>query len=1500
MSTLEIRLLGQIELVLGGDSITELRSDKALALLSYLSVESDQAHRREKISGLLWPDYPEGSARTNLRRALADLRRAINDEGAQPPYLNVSRQTIQFNTKSDAWVDVNQFARYSRSAFKPDQIAVENWGKAIEIYRGAFMEGFSLPDSQEFEQWLLITREHFQRRMLETLHRITEQLGESGEIKRALPYAWRQLEIDPSQESAHRQVMRLLALNGQRSAAINQYRSCVQILTTELGVDPSPETQKLYEQLLKGEWPLTEPAEVPISPRVPREIGPCPYRGLSAFQEEDSIYFFGREQFTSKLLDSIQNNALLTVILGSSGSGKSSIVYAGLIPKLREKQKWLITNYRPGSQPFYALAGAVLPLLEGGLSQTDHLIESNKLASALNHGELSLNVLIDRMLEVNPEATNLLLFIDQFEELYTLCTEPATRQRFLGEILSTHYHTASKPDSHTTILITIRADFMGQALAYRPFADAMQDNALMLGPMSRGEMQAAIEKPAEIQGAAFESGLVDRILDDVGEEPGNLPLLEFALTLLWEQAEHGWLTHSGYERIGQVEGALARYADRVYAELGDDDRERARQVFIQLVRPGEGTEDTRRIARQAEIGDENWQLVQYLADKRLVVTGMDASGKGTVEVAHETLIANWGRLQGWIDHDRAFRTWQEGLRSVIRKWENTARDEGGLLRGLPLAEAEAWLAEREGQLSDTELDYIQRSIEVRERVETEREEQHQRELATARQLAKSERRRRNMLLALAGVLSVAVIITLVLSIFSTQQRRQALEAYSVSLAANAQKALDENDHATALALAMAAAEIENPPDQVKRVLMDAAYSPGAREIFIAEEIFPGLGGSATVVEFSPDGQVVLFGLADGRIILWDLDSHAELGRFTAHSGQINDLAFTPDGTLAVSGGEDGLVIVWDISTGAEMRRFTGHSGPVRTVDIDQSGNLVVSGGYGGKNWDEPGELILWDLGTGVEIKRFEGHVSGIVAAEFCLEEQAILSSSGDANLFSSMGSTGDVAGAERNFLDLLLWDIESGSVINNFESRQDDAYTLSVSPDGERALVGSFYTNTLSYYDLRSGQLIHTLEGHSDAVRVVNFAGKGLAALSGANDGTLVLWNLSTGESFTRMAIHSGEVLAIGITPDERKALSSAGDGSLILWDLVDFEEIRRLYGHADMVYDVAFTAEGERMITASGGGELGGGSQDTSVRMWDLKSGRQLQKMDIPLPVLMQVAANPQGKDILFTGIGPVVFRFELDNWEQVDELVGHQGFYTPCIEFLPEGSKALSCSADGTLILWNLQNNQPILQLDGRDQGNGLWAVAISPDGLTALSDSGECSMILWDLETGKELRCFLRDDYSTRRGSSGIAFLPDGKTVISAESDNQLIEWDLETGEEIRRLGEHPSLRTRVVISPDGRFAVTSGMDGRLMVWDLARGTLVRQSDQHGVIFDLTMSPDGESVYFGSSNTTITEWGISNPSIDELKGWIEQNRYLRELTCAEREFYQVEPLCETKRVD
>jgi WD40 repeat protein len=203
----------------------------------------------------------------------------------------------------------------------------------------------------------------------------------------------------------------------------------------------------------------------------------------------------------------------------------------------------------------------------------------------------------------------------------------------------------------------------------------------------------------------------------------------------------------------------------------------------------------------------------------------------------------------------------------------------------------------------------------------------------------------------------------------------------------------------------------------------------------------------------------------------------------------------------------------------------------------------------------------------------------------------------------------------------------------------------------------------------------------------------------------------------------------------------------------------------------------------------------------------------------------------------------------------------------------------------------------MDAHGGEQGIWSIAISPDGRTALSDTAEASMILWDLETGNELRRFVREDKPWKLGASGIDFLPDGLSAISADSDGSLIQWDVENGQQIRRLGQHASLRTRLAITPDGKLAVSAGMDGNLMVWDLGTGELIRHTDGHGVIFDLTMSPDGESVYFGSSDGSITQWRLSNPSLSDLKEWVAANRYLRELTCAEREIYTIEPFCDSQ---
>ena len=239
--------------------------------------------------------------------------------------------------------------------------------------------------------------------------------------------------------------------------------------------------------------------------------------------------------------------------------------------------------------------------------------------------------------------------------------------------------------------------------------NGVKPHHLLLGPLGHAGLQAAIEQPAEQQGVKFEEGLTDRILHDLGEEPGTLPLLQFAMTKLWEKQKHLWLTHEGYEEIGEVTQALARHADEVLARFNEEERERLRRIFVQLVRPGEGTEDTRQVATREQVGLENWNLVKELADERLVVTGRNAQNQETVEVVHEALIRHWQPLRRWIDQDRQFRIRQNRLRQAMQEWQQNNQDTGSLLRGVRLEEAETWLKARVEDLSSDEQAYIQAS-----------------------------------------------------------------------------------------------------------------------------------------------------------------------------------------------------------------------------------------------------------------------------------------------------------------------------------------------------------------------------------------------------------------------------------------------------------------------------------------------------------------------------------------------------------------------------------------------------------------------------------------------------------------------------------------------------------------------------------------------------------------------------------------------------------------------
>jgi Bacterial extracellular solute-binding proteins, family 3 len=434
---------------------------------------------------------------------------------------------------------------------------------------------------------------------------------------------------------------------------------------------------------------------------------PCPYRGLFHFGPGDAEYFFGRESFVEELVRATQTRNFIP-LLGASGSGKSSVVFAGLVPKLKLEQagNWVFTHFRPGADPFYALAEALVPLYMSEIDSTDKITQAGKLAESLKD-RTPLSRIFSSIQRKHPKD-RVLLIADQFEELYTLCTDETTRRNFLDVLLSGIAAPANCSPFTPVLIATMRADFLGNALSYRPFADVLQNADLKLGSMNRAELTEVIEQPAQKLGVTFEAGLVERILGDVDAEPGILPLLEFALTELWKRRSSKQLTHAVYGEIGEVQGALARHANQEYGKLSEADRKRVRRILIQLVRPGEGAEDTRRIATKAELGEKSWSLVKQLADARLVVTNRnDATDQETVEVVHEALIRNWGELRGWMDTDRGFRAWQERLRGAMRQWQE---DADSLLRGAALVEAEEQLRERPEELV-SESSFINQSLQ---------------------------------------------------------------------------------------------------------------------------------------------------------------------------------------------------------------------------------------------------------------------------------------------------------------------------------------------------------------------------------------------------------------------------------------------------------------------------------------------------------------------------------------------------------------------------------------------------------------------------------------------------------------------------------------------------------------------------------------------------------------------------------------------------------------------
>ncbi|NEN89829.1 MAG: AAA family ATPase [Okeania sp. SIO3H1] len=829
---------------------------------------------------------------------------------------------------------------------------------------------------------------------------------------------------------------------------------------------------------------------------------PCPYQGFHNFGPNEAEFFFGREVFVEELFNATRISNFIT-LLGASGSGKSSVVLAGLVPKLQQEGNWLFTYFCPGANPFLALAEALIPLFRTELGGTEQIIQAKQLAQSVAIGSLLLKDVFGQIKKNYPNY-RVLVIADQFEELYNLCSDESTPHQFLDTLLNP-FHSGENSASPIVLVATLRADFFGNALSYPPLADILRKGVLLLSSMNLEEVRAVIEKPAKNLGVSFEYGLVQRILNDVQQEPGNLPLplLEFALTELWQKRTQNQLTHSAYENIGEISGVLTRYVDEKYHQLSKHEKERVRRIFVQLVLPGEGTEDTRRIATKEELQESDWYLVKKLADDRLVVTNRSfvaAQEQETVEVIHEALIRNWDQLRQWMETDREFRIWQERLRIAVRLWQETGREKEALLRGVLLAEAEDLLQERPEKLNLLEQEFIELSIEWRKRQKLEK-----------------QRKKSTIPSILIFLLTLLVSITVPITIWFQIQRSQIAEIRARS--ASGEALFASNSQLEGLIASLRSGkelkllprnntELNNEVIETLQKVVDEIKE---------QNRFQGNQGSVTSVNFSPDGKLLVSVGENGTVNLWNLEGKL-LRSLIGNQGSITSLTVTRYGSLLASAGTNGTV---DLRTweGKLLYSFRGNQGSATSITFSPDGNLLASAG-------ENGTVNLWNL-EGKLLYSFGRNQGSVTSVAF----------SPDGKLLASAGENGMVK----------LWNLE-GKLLRSFIGSQGLVTSISFSPDGRLLAIGR-KKGTVYLWNLQGvqEQVFNVPKG---AVNSVRFSPDGKLLATAGADGTARLWDLRSRQQSEKFQVPEGAINTISFSPDGKLLATGGEDGTIRLWNL--------------------------------------------------------------------------------------------------------------------------------------------------------------------------------------------------------------------------------------------------------------------------------------------------------------------------------------------------------------
>ena len=1142
----------------------------------------------------------------------------------------------------------------------------------------------------------------------------------------------------------------------------------------------------------------------------------CPYKGLEVFTPQDKDYFFGRDKLRDEIINKLKTTSFL-LVMGASGSGKSSVVQAGVVPQLQDNcdrpcRVWIM---RPGDDPFRALTSA--------LSNEKHTPEDLKDTS--NNGiERFVNWLDRQPLKMS------VLVIDQFEELFTQASE-VDRSLFLELIVGA----VQKAGDRLKVVITLRSDFINPCMAIPLLGENIKDNSILVPSyLTKPEYQQIITEPAKRVGLLIKPELVNVLVDEVAQAKNSslLPLLELTLRQLWVNRDCGSLSLQTYQdKIGSIKQVLQEKADKVYQGLNEQQQKCAERIFIELVNIQDGQEDTKRrikVSNLKETLHDNYSenldsTLNILSNSRLIVINDEqtqtekSESLATIEIAHEVLIHNWQQLRSWLNERRDRIRPIRQIEEKAQEWHDNKEQSDYLIQGNALTKAEEIYIFNEFTPNCNK--FIYQSIEQRDRQ------------------TKLAKRRRNWLI---GSLTGGIVIISAIAVFASLQSKRAFISEINAINDSSQVLLKSNQEFDALIKGLRAGRAIQKKQFVVDKKTRIETLGNLQNVFYEVNEFNRLKASTygfNYLAWDRDGKTLASASRDGTVKLWNTSGKL-LKTLEGHTERVNYLVWDWDGQTLASASRDGTVKLWNTS-GKLVNTLKGHTEPVSHVAWSRDGQTLASA-------SDDGTVKLWNT-SGKLLNTLKGHTDAVIQIAWSQDGKTLASISYDGKV-KLWSASGELLNSFHNFFVNGFMDVSlsfNGKIAAFSGGKLSDGNEKTRTIDSKTVTIND---KTILLVDFKEKKLLHSLKGHTSRIFHIAWSQDGQTLVSASDDGAVKLWNTS-GELLDSLEGHAVRGSNLAFSQDNG-ILSYADNNGTIKMSTTSRKLLGSLEGHTEPVNHVAWSQDGKILTSAS---------MDGTVKLWNT-SGKLLKTLKGHTGDVNHIAWSEDGKTLASASDDGTVRL-----WNNSGELLSLEG-HTKRIHHVAwgqEGKILASASQDGTVRLWNTSGKSLALLEDHNDNVN---YVAWSHDGKTLASASANGTIKLWDT-SGTLL--------NTLEGHTDpviqVAWNQNGKILASASYDGTIKLWDT-SGTLLNTLKGHKDLVSRVAWNQNGKILASASQDGTVNLWNTSGkllNTLENHNDYVDTVNDVAWGKDSEILAVASEDGTVKLWDTSGELLHSLEG-------------------------------